>query len=73
MNLKKREIRAERRKLPDKGFHNSSTSHNILKGDLIKGNHVCGIRSRVKEVRKWCTFQYGITQGKRPGKMAELN
>jgi len=73
MNLKKREIRAEGRKLHDKGFHNFSASHNILKGDLIKGNHVCGIRSRVRELRKWCTLQYGITQGTRPGKMAELN
>lgn len=72
-NLKKREIGAEGWKLHDKGFHNLSASYNILKGDLIKGNHVCGICSRINEVRKWCKFQYGITQGRRPGKMAELN
>jgi hypothetical protein len=73
MNLKKREIRAERGKLQVKGFHNFSASHNILKGDLIRGNHVCGINSRVREIRKWCKLQYGITQGTRPGKTAELN
>jgi hypothetical protein len=64
---------AEGRKLRDKAFHNLSASHNILKGDLIKGYHVCGICSGIKGVRKWCKFQYGIAQGRRPGKMAELN
>jgi hypothetical protein len=47
----------------DKGLHNLSASHNFLKDDLMKGNHVCGICSRIKGVRKWCKFQYGITQG----------
>jgi hypothetical protein len=48
-------------------------SHNILKDDLIKGIHVCGTCSRIKEVRKSCKLQYGITHGRCPGNMGELN
>jgi hypothetical protein len=56
-----REITAEGRKLHDKGFHNLSASHNNIEGDLIEGNHVCGISSGIKDVRKWCKFQCWIT------------